>query len=692
MPAPALVPAGAALLAAALLSPAPALAVTFSFPSTMEHGGLFNVSAYRDEGGRDWACGSNYYSGHGGTDLAIGGFGPMAAGRDIAAAYGGTVVMATDGFFDQCTTGGCPGGSGCGNYVKIQHDDGTAALYCHMKSGSVAVSTGDTVTCGQVIGQVGSSGNSTGPHLHFEPRTSGNVGYDPFAGSCSPAPSSYWNEQGPHNGLPAVTCEGGCGEPIVVDDQDDGFSFTDGGGSVNSEGAGNGGHFYWQAPFDGEVPYVRGEWVPEFEETNLYQVSVYLPDSAYAQVGQANFLVAFQGGYAVATVDMSAGDNDWHDLIPDTPLKFVEGEQNRVSLFNITAFGGENDYFAWDAVRWTCMGPTGNGDVGDSCDLSGDCVDELVCVDGDCAEPCQASGCTQGECDSAAGVCIVGDPGSEDVSEPWWNPDPDEDTDGDGIPDYEEGNVDSDGDGFLDWLDEDSDNDGIPDSEEGDGDRDNDGIPNYLDDDSDGDGISDADEVGDDPEDPRDSDGDGVPDFLDPDADGDGVADVYEVGEDPQDPADHDGDGTPDYLDTDSDDDGIDDGDEWGPDPENPRDTDGDGIPDVYDDDSDNDGVPDSVEGNVDSDGDGVPDYLDLDSDNDGIPDGEDEDRDGDGVPDDLLGGDADTWIPEDDGCNCGQSVSSLGGGGPRDAGARAGLALLGAALLFGRRSRQRRP
>lgn len=53
-----------------------------------------------------------------------------------------------------------------GNYVVIQHEDGTTALYAHQQQYSVKV--GDTVTQGQVIGYVGSTGNSTGSHLHLE--------------------------------------------------------------------------------------------------------------------------------------------------------------------------------------------------------------------------------------------------------------------------------------------------------------------------------------------------------------------------------------------------------------------------------------------------------------------------------------------------------------------------------------------
>ena len=59
-----------------------------------------------------------------------------------------------------------------GEYIVINHHDGTATYYCHLLSGSRKVTAGDEVKQGQVIGTVGSTGNSTGPHLHFEVHTS----------------------------------------------------------------------------------------------------------------------------------------------------------------------------------------------------------------------------------------------------------------------------------------------------------------------------------------------------------------------------------------------------------------------------------------------------------------------------------------------------------------------------------------
>ncbi len=67
---------------------------------------------------------------------------------------------------------------GYGNYVKINHGNGIETLYAHMLDNSLAVSAGDTVQKGQVVGQVGNTGYSFGAHLHFEVRING-VKVDP---------------------------------------------------------------------------------------------------------------------------------------------------------------------------------------------------------------------------------------------------------------------------------------------------------------------------------------------------------------------------------------------------------------------------------------------------------------------------------------------------------------------------------
>jgi murein DD-endopeptidase MepM/ murein hydrolase activator NlpD len=89
------------------------------------------------------------------------GYKRMHAGVDFAAAYGTPIYAVTDG---RVTYAGWHGGHG--KYVRLQHGGGLGSGYAHMSR--VAVAAGQSVRRGQVIGYVGSTGLSTGPHLHYE--------------------------------------------------------------------------------------------------------------------------------------------------------------------------------------------------------------------------------------------------------------------------------------------------------------------------------------------------------------------------------------------------------------------------------------------------------------------------------------------------------------------------------------------
>lgn len=184
-----------------------ARAQDYRFPAGDAHYSAFYPTAYKDQGGStDWGCGSITYSGHNGSDFGFGSWGGMDAGRAIVAAAEGTVVGVNDGEYDRCSTGDCGGGGGFGNYVKIAHANGRSTYYAHLKQWTVAVAVGQAVGCGTHLGYGGSSGNSTGPHVHFEVRESSGYASDPFDGSCS-APPTYWLDQGDYGGLPGGTCE-----------------------------------------------------------------------------------------------------------------------------------------------------------------------------------------------------------------------------------------------------------------------------------------------------------------------------------------------------------------------------------------------------------------------------------------------------------------------------------------------------
>ncbi|GLP65995.1 hypothetical protein TUSST3_26150 [Streptomyces sp. TUS-ST3] len=132
-----------------------------SSPSWVDPVKKYTLSASYAQAGGMWQ------STHSGQDFAV------PSGTKVVAAHGGTVVKAGPG--------GAGDGSAYGNAIVIKHGKGRYSQYAHLSR--INVKVGQIVKTGQRIALSGNTGNSSGPHLHFEIRTTPNYGsaIDPVA-------------------------------------------------------------------------------------------------------------------------------------------------------------------------------------------------------------------------------------------------------------------------------------------------------------------------------------------------------------------------------------------------------------------------------------------------------------------------------------------------------------------------------
>ncbi|MDO9041217.1 MAG: M23 family metallopeptidase [Desulfocapsaceae bacterium] len=188
-------------------------AVAYAFPLRMAPGladyAGFRVSAFGDHNSTvgqvlDYNGGARTYDGHHGTDYALWPFSwnKVNAGEvQVVAAAAGTIVNKEN--VDSTDHNPCDGGSNNDpwNYVAITQADGRLTIYGHMRYNSLTTKAiGETVAQGEYLGTAASSGNSSGPHLHFEMRfgTYSNAEWiDPYAGPAS-QPGSLWASQRPY--------------------------------------------------------------------------------------------------------------------------------------------------------------------------------------------------------------------------------------------------------------------------------------------------------------------------------------------------------------------------------------------------------------------------------------------------------------------------------------------------------------
>jgi hypothetical protein len=205
-------------------------------PAAAQAGAMIQPVDGRVTGVLSNRCGT-FDGDHYGVDLA------GNSGKAIGAAYPGTVTFAG------WTSGG-------GNTVSISHTNGYSTRYLHMVQ-APSVSAGQSVGQGQLLGYVGSTGNSTGPHLHFE----------------------IWRNGAVYNITPAYTCGGTVtkGTPINLPFPDlpsataapERFAFVNAAGVLHAK---DGPYSAWQAVNSGGASktVLSGNWIGWLESGNFY--------------------------------------------------------------------------------------------------------------------------------------------------------------------------------------------------------------------------------------------------------------------------------------------------------------------------------------------------------------------------------------------------------------------------------------
>ena len=170
--------------------------------------------------GLSFACDKPGYTGHQGTDIVVS---SVEQGVQVLAAADGVVRWVKDGLFDHCPSDaehecderqrselssgerkGATLGFNAGNFVVLEHQLNNTrylTLYAHLRKGSLKVVTGQKVLRSEQMADVGSSGNSQIPHLHFGVYIAEGAMYrpiDPWEGACNTSNDGLWASAPPY--------------------------------------------------------------------------------------------------------------------------------------------------------------------------------------------------------------------------------------------------------------------------------------------------------------------------------------------------------------------------------------------------------------------------------------------------------------------------------------------------------------
>ncbi len=161
------------------------------------------VDQGKGEDHHNYQCRPLTYDGHKGTDFRMATMNAYGKNIQVLAAADGTVRSMRDGEEDMLNTRPekqAVDGKECGNGVVIEHEGGWETQYCHLRKGTVRVKAGDSVKTGDVLGEIGLSGNTEFPHLHLSVRNPEGEPVDPFnaramESGCATADANLWRQE-----------------------------------------------------------------------------------------------------------------------------------------------------------------------------------------------------------------------------------------------------------------------------------------------------------------------------------------------------------------------------------------------------------------------------------------------------------------------------------------------------------------
>ena len=280
----------------------------------------------------------------------------LQEGEEIWAASAGVVThrrMSSD-------TGGCnPAYATEGNYITIDHGDGTSIIYAHMAYQSSPLKVGDAVEVGDLIGRVGTTGYVCGAHLHMAVQDQCGSSH------CESVPASFeeYGDPGAGDALESLNCpvcqktlDGGT---TVVEEEDAGCLDRKKTAWYSANNGHEGHHFYTFAT-DAADDDVRALWRFDVDVPGDYEVEVYVPDMA-TNTTNARYVVRNAEGNDEVFVDQTS-QKGWVSL---GVFSFVGGPDEAIKLGDMTGEPtADKRKIAYDAVRFTFVASVDGDETG----------------------------------------------------------------------------------------------------------------------------------------------------------------------------------------------------------------------------------------------------------------------------------------------------------------------------------------